>query len=186
MSISILHTIFYMVIIISTLASVVRAGHKTGDAVELTIISICTITTAFVVGAYVVPPAAEFTLAYGAAVSSAVEYSILYVGSFGLACLFTVGIAAFTIGWSPKGLGPTGERCGCINRSSESDPYWLYCDTHSNLSGEVCCEEDCDGAANYSGYCDPCYVHPDRICPVCKDWGYDCFENGSCVEDDES
>ena len=45
---------------------------------------------------------------------------------------------------------------------------------------QECAVDGCSAIANASGYCDDCYVHPDRICPVCNDWGYECFEAGSC------
>lgn len=184
MSIPILYILYYLVIMIITLSSIVRAGHKTGDAVELTIISTFSITVGAIAAVYVVPVGVEFTAAYLDSVSSAFEWASLYVGSIGITLLFGFLVMAFTIGWSPKGLGPTGERCGCVNHGS----HWVHCQRHHSEAlayAWACCEDNCDGVANHSGYCHDCYIHPDRICPVCKDWGYNCFENGSCVNVDE-
>lgn len=115
------------------------------------------VTLAILSAIYVAGPAVEFMQGYIRACQIIADYIVVYCGPAGSVLLImAVPALMFFIPAPP---------------CKEEDQ---------------CCEDGCKSKANPSGYCDDCYVHPDRICPVCNDWGYECFENGSCLEEPEA
>ena len=107
---------------------------------------------AVLTGIYVAGPAVEFMQGYIRACQMIADYIVVYCGPAGsVLVVIAIPVLMFFIPAPP---------------CKEEDQ---------------CCEDGCKSEANPSGYCDDCYVHPDRICKTCDQWGDSCFEAGKCV-----
>lgn len=107
---------------------------------------------AILTGTYVAEPAVEFMQGYIRACSMIADYIVVFCGPAGSVLLImAVPASMFFIPAPP---------------CKEEDQ---------------CCEDGCKSQSNPSGYCDDCYIHPDRICPTCNEWGDPCFEAEECI-----